>query len=402
MPVKIFFCYAHEDEDLLNKLKRHLWPLQRQGLIAVWHDREILPGENWEQTIDLHLSTADLFLLLISPDFMASDYCFGKEMQQALARHKAGTCRVVPILLRPTFWEDAPFRDIQLLPTDARPITLWPDRDLAYQNVVTEISRIIKDLPISLQTKEEGLKEVLPDEDVALRDLKRYEQSLALYQDLIMHHWNDAFSHTQKGVALNGLRRYQEALDAFETAILIDSRYAHAYFGKGDTLLSLKRYEEALAAYEQAIRLDPNFHPALSSISVVLIRLKRFKEALSACEQDVRLFPNSAVTHNNKGVALNGLRRYQEALPAFEYAIRLDPKLANAYRGKGDTLHGLKRYEEALAAYEQAIRLDPYYVDAYKGKSNALHSLKRHQEAKQAYEKAHLIEYESQYKTRSL
>ncbi len=50
MPVKIFFCYAHEDEPLLNKLKGQLRPLQRQGLIDVWYDRDINAGMEWEQT----------------------------------------------------------------------------------------------------------------------------------------------------------------------------------------------------------------------------------------------------------------------------------------------------------------------------------------------------------------
>src|SRR5438270_2247403 len=138
--IKLFYCYAHEDKLLRDALEIHLSWLKRRYRLTNWHDREILPGEEWEQVIDTHLNTAHLILLLISPDFMASDYCYGKEMQRALARHKVGTCRVVPILLRPTYWEDASFSSLQLLPTDTKPITRWPDRDEAFQDVVTEIS----------------------------------------------------------------------------------------------------------------------------------------------------------------------------------------------------------------------------------------------------------------------
>jgi hypothetical protein len=99
-------------------------------------------------------------------------YCYGKEMQRALERHKAGTCRVVPILLRPTYREEAPFSSLQLLPTNAKPITRWSDRDEAFQDVVTEISRTIKDLLIPLKTKEKWL-----EEGNALSDLKRYEEA---------------------------------------------------------------------------------------------------------------------------------------------------------------------------------------------------------------------------------
>src|SRR5579863_3667353 len=150
--IHLFYCYAREDKALLDELEKHLSWLKRRYQLKNWHDREILPGEEWENAIDTHLNTAHLILLLISADFMASDYCFGREMQQALERHKTGACRVVPILLRPTYWENAPFSSLQLLPTDARPITRWPDRDEAFENIVTSIDRVIKDLLISFKT----------------------------------------------------------------------------------------------------------------------------------------------------------------------------------------------------------------------------------------------------------
>ncbi len=104
MPINVFFCYAREDEALLNKLKTHLRPLQRQGLLDLWHDREIQAGANWEQEINRRLNDADLVLLLVSPDFMESDYCYGREMQKALERHATGECVVIPIIVRPVYW----------------------------------------------------------------------------------------------------------------------------------------------------------------------------------------------------------------------------------------------------------------------------------------------------------
>src|SRR5437867_12063493 len=100
MATKIFFSYAHEDELLLKKLKRHLRPLQRQGLIDVWHDRDISAGTKWEEEIDKRLNEANIILLLISPDFMDSDYCYGTEMKRALERHERGEAHVIPVILR--------------------------------------------------------------------------------------------------------------------------------------------------------------------------------------------------------------------------------------------------------------------------------------------------------------
>jgi LuxR family transcriptional regulator, glucitol operon activator len=144
--IKLFYCYAHEDRVLRDQLEKRLSGLKRYYHIVNWHDREILPGQDWERAIDEQLNSADIIFLLISPDFMASDYCYGIEMQHALQRHKEGNCLVIPILLRPTHWEGEPFGRLQLLPTDARPITRWPDRDEAFQDVAKEVSRAIKAL----------------------------------------------------------------------------------------------------------------------------------------------------------------------------------------------------------------------------------------------------------------
>jgi hypothetical protein len=109
MPVKIFFSYAHEDEELREGLEKQLRALKRQGIIDVWYDREISAGSEWEREIDTHLNTAQIILLLVSPDFMDSDYCYSIEMERAMERHERGEARVIPIILRPIHWQGAPF-----------------------------------------------------------------------------------------------------------------------------------------------------------------------------------------------------------------------------------------------------------------------------------------------------
>jgi tetratricopeptide (TPR) repeat protein len=145
-PVEVFYCYAHEDEAFCNKLETHLSLLQRQGLITSWHDRHILPGTDWSQAIDEHLERASVILLLISADFLASDYCYGIELQRALQRHQANEASVIPILLRPVDWNSAPFAYLQVPPTNAKPITKWRNRDEAFADVAAGIRRVIEDL----------------------------------------------------------------------------------------------------------------------------------------------------------------------------------------------------------------------------------------------------------------
>jgi len=156
MAVKIFFCYAHEDELLLNQLKRQLRPLQRQELIDVWHDRDINAGTEWEQEISQHLNAADIILLLISPDFMDSDYCYCVEMKRAIERNEHGEAHVIPIILRPVYWQVEPLDKLQALPKDSLPITSpkWGNLDEAFFDVAEGIRRVIGELTAQFSTND--------------------------------------------------------------------------------------------------------------------------------------------------------------------------------------------------------------------------------------------------------
>jgi Leucine-rich repeat (LRR) protein len=142
-PVKIFYCYAHEDRALRDRIDKHLSGLKRQGHIVVWYDREIQAGMEWEHEIERRLSTSHIILLLVSADFMSSDYCYGKEMQRALEMHEQGKVRVLPILLRPVDWQDAPFAKLQILPTGALSITEWQNQDKALADVAQQIRVVV-------------------------------------------------------------------------------------------------------------------------------------------------------------------------------------------------------------------------------------------------------------------
>ncbi len=134
---EIFFVYAHKDERLRNQLQIHLSPLK--GLISAWCDREIVAGMIGELEIDKHLNTASIILLLVSPDFMACDYCYSFEMKRALERHDAGEAHVIPVILRPVIWWDAPFGKLQVLPKNAKPVTTWSNRDAAFLDIAVGI-----------------------------------------------------------------------------------------------------------------------------------------------------------------------------------------------------------------------------------------------------------------------
>jgi hypothetical protein len=144
-PIKIFFCYAREDDVLRQGLEKQLRALKRQGIIDIWYDREINAGTEWKKEIDKHLNSAQIILLLVSPDFMDSDYCYSIEMKRAMERHERGEARVIPIILRPVYWQAALFSKLQVLPTDGKPLTdrNWHTLDEAFFNVAEGIRAAI-------------------------------------------------------------------------------------------------------------------------------------------------------------------------------------------------------------------------------------------------------------------
>ena len=144
--IEVFCTYSHRDEELRDQLEKHLSLLKWEEHITTWHDRRIVAGQEWMAEIDAHLNNAHIILLLISPDFMASTYCYSTEVKQAIEKHERGEAYVIPVILRPVYWQGAPFGKLQALPKDAKPITSWQDKDEAFLHVVAGIRHVIEEL----------------------------------------------------------------------------------------------------------------------------------------------------------------------------------------------------------------------------------------------------------------
>jgi hypothetical protein len=189
-PINVFYSYSHRDEKLRAKLETHLGILRRQGLINEWHDRKIEAGKKWRDTIDANLHTAKIILLLISADFINSDYCFSFEMKEALKKHEAGEARVIPIILRPCVWNILPFGELQALPKDAKPVTTWPNREMAFVDITRGIQRAIED--IALEGGREGEMNLgvqwnnsIADRKEIVRAVQKFLSERGYYEDAI-------------------------------------------------------------------------------------------------------------------------------------------------------------------------------------------------------------------------
>ena len=139
----VFMSYSHVDEDLRNELEKHLAALKRQGAITTWHDRRIVPGDELHGQISEQLDTADIILLLVSADFIGSDYCYDVEMSRALERHDRGEARVIPVILRPCDWKETPFGRLMAVPEDGKPVLKHATLDDGFLEVAQAIRQVI-------------------------------------------------------------------------------------------------------------------------------------------------------------------------------------------------------------------------------------------------------------------
>ena len=156
--MKAFISYSHKDDMALERLHTHMAVLRREGKIEAWFDREILAGGDLDAEIDEQLESCGLFLLLVSPDFLASDYCVGREMGRALERHHAGEAQVVPIIVQPCDWKSTRLRKLKALPQDGKPVSEWTNENNAYIDVIKELRRVLEadEMPLTTVPRKDG------------------------------------------------------------------------------------------------------------------------------------------------------------------------------------------------------------------------------------------------------
>jgi hypothetical protein len=153
--LELLCCYSDQDQSLYQLLRQHLSPLEREGLISTWSNADITAGAKWQEEVEKHLNTAEIILLLISPGFISSDYCYSQQLMKAMERHEAGGARVIPVLLRPVLWKKAPFAVLQVAPKNEKPVTTWSDTNDAFLEIVEDISVAIE---VVIQKKQSRMR----------------------------------------------------------------------------------------------------------------------------------------------------------------------------------------------------------------------------------------------------
>ena len=277
MAIKVFCCYAREDEKFLSRLRAHFKPLERNGVIEVWYDGKISPGTKWETEIHKRLNTAQIILFLVSPAFIDSDYCYDVEVREAVMRHEKGEARVIPIILRPVDWRETPFGQLQALPKNAKPLISGRNIDQAILNVVSGIKNVVYELLQSSDTLiETTSKSALPPSDddsdppsaeeedpEAIADSDKYkdrsfEERMVLASQLLeMKHPKRALEHLQNVPMTN---------------VSISLRWRISAL-KGQCHFALRDFRIAQQEFLVALAILPEHVPAERRMEALLLRL---------------------------------------------------------------------------------------------------------------------------------
>lgn len=181
--MKAFISYSHKDSAYLDKLHAHLSTLRREGKISAWFDRAILAGDNLDPTIMKELESCELFLALVSPDFLNSNYCYETEMKRALTLHTDGKNRIIPIIVEPCDWHNTPLGALKAVPKDGRPVAEWQNQNNAFLDVVTELRRIVTSAPTVNTTSHQMLTKTTASASPASRYKVKKDFDDIDYQD---------------------------------------------------------------------------------------------------------------------------------------------------------------------------------------------------------------------------
>lgn len=261
-PITVFYSYAHKDERYRLRLETCLSTLKRQGLIVTWHDRNISVGTEWAHEINTHLNSADLILLLISPDFIASDYCYSIEAQRAMERHHAGEARVIPILLRPTDWKGVPFARLQALPSQAKPVTKWQPQDDAFLDITRGIRAIIEDL-VSTPSASTSATASFP----SIWMISSCRNPFFTGREDLLTHLHEQLTKAKEPQAISGLGGIGKTQLAIEYAYRHCTEYHYVLWLRASTRNTLNFHLRTLAA---VLHLSEKYDPNLDKVIVAV------------------------------------------------------------------------------------------------------------------------------------
>ena len=313
--IRLFITYSHKDVKAKEQLITYLAAMKREGLINIWHDNEILPGDTWRDSISKNLSESDILLYLVSDNSLASENC-NKELAEALNAN----VRVIPIILESCDWLSHQLSGFQVLPDKGKPINLWENESEGWQSTVVGIREVIH----QMQTQAASSSDVSQEEILAELEYER-------------------------GNFLVLLGKVEAAIKVYSDAIELNPRYSVAYTNRGVLYCYKGEYDIAIKDFNMAIKLNPNNFFAYNNRGNAYGKTENSDRAIEDFNAAIKLKPDYAKAYINRGRAHSGKGNVNEAINDFSKVIELEPDYAYAYYARGVTYAIKRDFDLAIA-----------------------------------------------------
>ncbi len=377
-PLKVFITYSHEDTDSKDKLRQCLAVMEQQGLITIWHDNEILPGDKWYKKISKNLNDSDILLYIVSASSLASKNC-NKELADALS----GEIRIIPIILEDCDWQNHQLSDVQALPDQGKPINEWQPESKGWQNVVVGLQKVVE---IMRPNVSDDVKETLPEwvfqQGNFLMMLGQSDKAIEAYSHAIELNPNNTIAYYNRGIAYGDKGAHDHAISNYSKAIDLQPDYTDAYYNRGNTYSDKGVYNRAITDYNKAIELNPDNAMAYCNRGIAYNCKGAYNRAIADYNKAIELNPELAESYNNRGIAYGSKGAYDRAIADFSKLIDLNPEFALAYHNRGNTYHNKGAYDRAIADFSKSIDLNPEFALAYHNRGMCWLHLQNWQEAR--------------------
>ena len=369
-PLKVFITYSHKNTAEKDELITRLALLKREGIISIWHDNEILPGDKWRDAIFNNLADSDLLLYLTSAHSLDSENC-NKELASALNAE----IRVIPIILENCDWLNHQLSDFQALPDKGNPINKWQPESDGWQNVVGGIREVVKKMQIHADPSVEGPKKELHSELAfqhgnILMMLGQLDMAIKAYSEAIDHNPRNANAYNNRGNAYSDIDEYVLAIQDFDKAIGLDLKFAEAYNNRGIACKERGELDRAIKDFDKALELESDFTEVYNNRGNAYRNMDNLPKAFADYNRAIQLNPKFAQAYSNRGVAYGIKDKIDEAIDDFTRAIELNPDFAEAYYNLGNAYLLKGDFEKAIENYGVSIKLAPGDAASYCSRGN--------------------------------
>ena len=364
--LKVFITYSHENTAEKDKLITRLALLKREGIIDIWHDNEILPGDKWRDAIFTNLDDSDLLLYLVSAHSLASKNC-----NEELAAALSAEIRVIPIILESCDWSNHQLSDFQALPDRGKPINEWHPESKGWQNVVDGIRKTINKLQSQMApspgiSKEELRSELAFQQGNILMMFGQLDMAIKTYSAAIDYNPCNASAYNNRGIAYGNKGDFDNAIKDHNAAIKLNPCESDFYTNRGAAYVDQEDFDNAIQDYNMAIQLDSHSTEAYYNRGIAYAAKDAVDKAIIDYDAAIKLNPQHAEAYNNRGIAYGRKSKLNNAIQDFNMAIRINPRHIEAYYNRGIAYADKNDFDNAIKDYTITIKLrsdsdEPYY-----------------------------------------